>query len=157
MNIRHVGGSSAELIANHFGEMKAIAAATEESLQEVDGVGPEMAKSISAFFKSNSGNSLWRDLAACDVNMSQPRTAPVADDNPVSGKTFVVTGTLEGFERKEIEATIKQLGGKATGSVSKKTDFLIAGEKAGSKLDKAKKLGVPVLTEAEFVSRFLNA
>jgi len=87
--------------------------------------------------------------------MIEPDTGPPAGvtdgDLPFAGKTLVVTGTLEHFDRKEIETIIKKLGGKATGSVSKKTDYLVAGEKAGSKLEKAKKLEVKVLTEAEFI------
>ncbi|MCB9851695.1 MAG: NAD-dependent DNA ligase LigA [Phycisphaerales bacterium] len=156
MNIRHVGGSSAELIADHFKSMEAIAAATEEQLQEVDGVGPEMAKSLRAFFASESGQQLWQDLQNAGVNMTQPDTVADTSNAPLAGKTLVVTGTLEQFDRKEIETLIKRLGGKASGSVSKKTDYLVAGEKAGSKLDKAKELGVEILTEAEFVERFVS-
>ncbi|HPF41156.1 MAG TPA: NAD-dependent DNA ligase LigA [Phycisphaerae bacterium] len=155
LNIRHVGGSSAELIANHFRTMDAVAAATEEELQEVDGVGPEMARSLHAFFASQAGGALWRDLRDCGVNMTQPESAIAPGAGPLAGKTLVVTGTLEQYDRKEIEGLIKQLGGKVSGSVSKKTGFLVAGEKAGSKLDKAKQLGVEILTEAEFVARFM--
>lgn len=156
LNIRHVGGSSAELIANHFRTMDAIAEASEEDLQQVDGVGPELAKSLRLFFKSDTGAKAWKDLATAGVNMKQPDSALPESDSPIAGKTFVVTGTLENYERKEIEGLIKKMGGKATGSVSKNTDYLIAGEKAGSKLNKAKKLGVPVLSEADFVEQFLN-
>lgn len=156
LNIRHVGGSSAELLADHFKTMDAIAEATEESMQEVDGVGPELAKSLRAFFASESGRGLWRELRDRGVNMTQPEGAAAVGDGPLTGKTLVVTGTLEHYERKEIETLIKRLGGKATGSVSKKTDYLVAGEKAGSKLEKARKLGVEVLTEAEFVEQFVR-
>lgn len=151
MNIRHVGESSAELLADHFGDMSAIAAASEETLQEVDGVGPEMAKSIRAFFASESGSRAWQALRDAGVNMTQPRRA-VVKDSPFTGKTIVVTGTLTNFDRKGIETFIKSLGAKASGSVSKKTDFVVAGESAGSKLDKAKELGVKVLTEDEFLA-----
>ncbi len=156
LNIRHVGGSSAELIASHFGEMEKIAAATEEELQDVDGVGPEMAKSLRSFFESEAGTQLWRTLAARGVNMTQPESTTASPDSPAAGKTFVVTGTLQKYERKEIETLIKQMGGKATGTVSKKTDFLIAGDKAGSKLEKASRLGVTILSEAEFIKQFLS-
>lgn len=156
MNIRHVGGSSAELIAQHFGNMDAIAAASEEALQEVDGVGPEMAASLTKFFDSAAGKKTWHALRDAGVNMIEPDAAIARSDGDdgdllLAGKTLVVTGTLEQFDRKEIETLIKKLGGKATSSVSKKTDYLVAGEKAGSKLDKATKLGVTVLTEAEFI------
>lgn len=156
LNIRHVGGSSAELIANHFRTMQAIAEASEEDLQNVDGVGPEMAKSLRSFFDSEAGNNAWTALANAGVNMLQPESAIPITNSPITGKTFVVTGTLAHYERKEIEGLIKKAGGKASGSVSKKTDFLIAGEKAGSKLDKAKQLGIQVLSEDEFVAQFLN-
>ncbi len=153
LNIRHVGESSAELLADHFGEMQAIADAEEEALQEVDGIGPELAKSIRAFFQSSAGREVWQALRDAGLSMSQPKRA-LAQGAPLQGKTVVVTGTLETFDRKGIEKRIKELGGKASGSVSKKTDFLIAGESAGSKLDKAKELGVKVMTEAEFVEAF---
>ncbi|MBN2560789.1 MAG: NAD-dependent DNA ligase LigA [Phycisphaerae bacterium] len=150
LNIRHVGGSSAELIADHFGEMQQIADASAEALQEVEGVGPEMAESIRAFFGSDAGRKAWQDLRDAGVNMKQPRVRS-RGDRPLAGKTFVVTGTLESFGRKEIEKLIKDLGGKTSGSVSKKTDYVVAGEKPGSKLDKARKLGVAVLDEQAFL------
>jgi DNA ligase (NAD+) len=150
LNIRHVGGSSAELIARHFGKMQAIADADLEALQEVEGVGPEMAASLRAFFDSEAGSQTCRDLAKAGVNMKQPQ-AKTADEQPLVGKTFVVTGTLERYGRTEIETLIKELGGKTASSVSGKTDYLVAGDKAGSKLDKARKLGVSVLTEQAFL------
>jgi len=150
LNIRHVGGSSAELIANHFGEIQRITEASVEDLQEVDGVGPEMAESIRTFFDSDAGRKVWQDLRDAGVNMKQPKTR-AKGDQPLAGKTIVVTGTLENFSRNEIEKLIKQLGGKTTGSISKKTDYVVAGDKAGSKLDKADKLGVKVLNEAGFL------
>ncbi len=150
LNIRHVGGSSAELVATHFGKMSAIADADAEALQEVEGVGPELAASLRAFFDSEAGRQTWRELDDAGVNMTQPQAETVGEQ-PLAGKTLVVTGTLERFGRKEIEAIIKELGGKTSGSVSKKTDYLVAGGKAGSKLDKARKLGVAVLTEQAFL------
>ncbi|MBK8267195.1 MAG: NAD-dependent DNA ligase LigA [Planctomycetes bacterium] len=151
MNIRHVGESSAELLAEHFGDMQQIAEATEDALQEVDGVGPELAKSIHAFFNSDAGTRAWIALRDAGVNMTQARRA-VAADSPLAGKTVVITGTLSRYDRKGIESLIKSLGGKASGSVSKKTDFLVAGESAGSKLEKARELGVRILTEDEFTA-----
>ncbi|MBX3397058.1 MAG: NAD-dependent DNA ligase LigA [Phycisphaerae bacterium] len=150
LNIRHVGAASAELLAEHFGDMEAIASASEEALQQVAGVGPEMAKSIRAFFQSESGDRAWRDLKKSGVNMKQARRE-VVSGSPIAGKTIVVTGTLAGFDRKSIETFIKAHGGKAASSVSKKTDYVVAGEDAGSKLTKARELGVPVLTEDDFV------
>jgi len=150
LNIRHVGGATAELIADHFGEMSAIAEASEEALQAVEGVGPEMAHSIRAFFQGASGWKAWQTLAAAGVNMTQPK-AKRTGDRPLSGKTVVVTGTLTQFGRKEIETIIKEHGGKVSSSVSGKTGYVVAGEKAGSKLDKANKLGVQVLDEQAFL------
>ncbi len=153
LNIRHIGGATAELIADHFREMNRIVSASKEALQEVDGVGSEMADSIRAFFDSDAGCRVWEDLRDAGVNMKQAKKK-VAANQPLAGKTIVVTGSLERLGRKEIEALIKNLGGKASGSVSKKTDYLVAGEKAGSKLEKARKLGVQVLSEDEFLTRY---
>jgi DNA ligase (NAD+) len=150
LNIRHVGAATAELLAGHFGEMEKIADAGEEALQEVDGIGPEVARSIRHFFGSSAGSRVWKALAAAGVNLTQPR-ARRAGPQPLAGKTVVVTGTLKGYSRGEIERLIKELGGKAAGSVSRKTDYVVAGEEAGSKLDKARELGVKVLNEAEFL------
>jgi DNA ligase (NAD+) len=149
LNIRHVGTSTAEDVANHFHTMDAIADADAEKLEEVEGVGEEVAKSIAKWFESDAGQHILKDLKAVDVNMTQPRRA-VKESSPIAGKTIVVTGTLVKYTRGQIEELIKQHGAKASGSVSKKTDYLVAGEDAGSKLQKAKELGVPVLDEAGF-------
>ncbi len=152
LNIRHVGETSAELIAEHFGSMEDIADAGIEALQEVDGVGPELAASIHGFFHSAVGRKTWQGLRDAGVNMTQPRRRRTGGQ-PFAAKTIVVTGTLEALSRKEAEDLIKDLGGKAAGSVSKKTDFVVAGEAAGSKLDKARELGVEVIDEQEFLRR----
>ncbi|MFH1419715.1 MAG: helix-hairpin-helix domain-containing protein, partial [Planctomycetota bacterium] len=149
LNIRHIGASSAELIAGNFGQMSRIAEATVEELKTVEGIGPEMAQSIRSFFQSASGQKAWQALAAAGVNMTQPK-AKRTGDQPLAGKTVVVTGTLSQFGRKEIETLIKEHGGKVSGSVSNKTDFVVAGDKPGSKLDKARKLGIRVLDEDAF-------
>ena len=150
LNIRHVGGSTAEVIADHFGDMQRLADASDDELTAVDGVGPEMAKSFRVFFQSTAGRTTWRSLRHAGVNMIQPRARRAAD-SPLAGKTVVVTGTLPNLGRKEIERLIKDLGGKAAGSVSSKTDLVVAGEKAGSKLAKARKLGIEVLDEEQFL------
>lgn len=149
LNIRHVGVSTAELLAEHFGDMDAIAAADEEQLQAVEGVGAEVAASLRRWFESEDGRRIIADLKAVGVNMKQAKRV-VATTGPLVGKTVVVTGTLSRYKRDEIEALIKRLGGKASGSVSKKTDYLIAGADAGSKLEKARALNVPVLDEDAF-------
>ncbi|RMF70851.1 MAG: NAD-dependent DNA ligase LigA [Planctomycetota bacterium] len=149
LNIRHVGATVAELLADHFGSMDALMAADYEQLQEIDGVGPEVAASVRAFFESDEGRETIADLRAAGVNLTQPKKQTAAG-GPLSGKTVVVTGTLQKYGRKEIEALIKQHGGHAASSVSRKTDYVVAGEKAGSKLAKARELGIPVLDEASF-------
>ncbi len=150
LNIRHVGSSTAELLADHFGSMESLRGADEKALAEVDGVGPEMASSIEHFFQSDNGASVVDRLAAFNLNMTQPKRKRSAD-SPVTGKTVVFTGAMVLLGRKEAQDLVKQLGGKASGSVSSKTDLLVYGESAGSKLEKAKKLGVKTMTEKEFL------
>lgn len=149
--IRHVGARVAMLLAGQFGSIEALRAATEEELGEVNEIGPIIAKSVYEFLHSEAGQETIDDLAGLGLDMTAPLAArQEAVDGPLSGKTLVVTGTLPSYGREEIEALIAEHGGRAASSVSKKTDYVVAGEKAGSKLDKAQKLGVPVLTEAEF-------
>lgn len=148
LNIRHVGGTTAELLADHFHDMSALADADSDALQQVEGIGAEVAASIRAYF-DGAGRGIVDELASVGVNMRQPRRK-VASDGPLTGKTVVVTGTLAGYSRKEIQDLIKDLGGKAAGSVSRQTDFVVAGQDAGSKLETARRLGVRVLTEEEF-------
>ena len=153
LGIRHVGTNTAELLADHFGTMDALVTADETTLQEVEGIGPEVAAALREWFQSAAGQQTVADLKSVGVNMTQPKvwhrlTAGGAD--PLAGKTIVVTGTLEKYSRSEIESVIKEHGGKVSSSVSKKTDFVLAGDSPGSKLDKARTLGVRVLTEQEF-------
>jgi DNA ligase (NAD+) len=128
--------------------MQALAAASADELEQVEGVGKEVAKSIRRWFASEHGRAVIDDLAACGVNMTQPRRQAASD--ALAGKTVVITGTLQKYTRSQIEDLVKQHGGKTSGSVSKKTDYVVAGAEAGSKLAKAKELGVPVLDEAAF-------
>ncbi len=153
LGIRHVGVNTAELLADHFGTLDALLAADETTLQEVEGVGPEVAASVYQWLHSAGGRHTIDELKSVGVDPAQPKARRAAG-GPLAGKTIVVTGTLARYSRGEIEALIKQHGGKPTASVSKKTDFVVAGESPGSKLDKARTLGVRVLTEAEF-ERFL--
>lgn len=150
--IRHVGAHVAETLADALGSIDAIMAATEEQLQAVSEIGPVVAKSVRDFFASDVGRHTIDSLRAVGVTMEHHRAAAGGEKGLLAGKTLVVTGTLRRFSRKEIEDTIKRLGGKATGSVSKSTDFVVVGDDAGSKLDKAVKLGVKTLTEDEFVA-----
>ena len=118
-------------------------------LSGIDEIGPVIAQSVFEFLHGDEGTEAIADLRAMGLVMTQPRV--LAQDRPLEGKTLVVTGTLPTFSRKEIQDLIHQLGGHASSSISGKTDFLVAGENAGSKLDKAKKLGVTVLDESAFV------
>jgi DNA ligase (NAD+) len=150
--IPHVGEGVAELLAEEFLSIDAMREAGVERLSQVAGIGPILAESVHAWCRSDAGKKMLDDLQSLGLKLTQdakPKPAEVGGSD-LTGKTFVVTGTLAKYERSEIEALIKSLGGKATGSVSKNTDYVVAGEKAGSKLDKAKSLGVPVLTETEF-------
>lgn len=153
LNIPQVGVTTAVLLANHFHNMDALLKADEDTLQEVEGIGPEMAASIRGFLTSDSGKRIVAHLTAVGVNMTQPRKKAAAGPQSFAGKTIVVTGTLEHFSRKEAQDLIASLGGKAVGSVSKKTDFVVAGSDPGSKLDKARELGVEVIDEGEFRRR----
>ncbi|HUW82725.1 MAG TPA: NAD-dependent DNA ligase LigA [Phycisphaerae bacterium] len=152
LNIRHVGTRAAQILAEHFGTMDRIAAAGVEELEAIPEIGPVMARTIHEWFASPAGKRTIEHLEAAGVNMKQPRRRAVGNQ-PLAGKTVVVTGTLEGFGRKVVQDLIEKLGGKATGSVTKKTDFVLAGADPGSKLDKARKLGVEVIDEAEFLRR----
>jgi DNA ligase (NAD+) len=149
LNIRHIGNTTAELLADHFGDMDSLVAADQESLLKIDGIGAELAQSLRNWFESPAGQAVLVDLKTVGVNMTQPREG--SSEAPVlSGKTLVVTGTLSRYTRKEIQDCIKALGGKASSSVSKKTDYVVVGDDAGSKLTKAQELGVATLSEDEF-------
>lgn len=149
LNIPLVGASTSDDLAEHFGSLDAIAEADEDALMAVEGIGPEVAASVRHYFSLASTHKLIERLRAAGVNMKQPKRA-VATRQPLAGKTVVVTGTLERRSRKEIQDLIARLGGKAAGSVSSKTDYVVAGADPGSKLAKARELKVPVLTEAQF-------
>jgi len=152
--IPHVGDTVADLVATQFPDVQQLLAASREDLGQVKGIGPILAESLHEFFQSERGRQTIDEMASLGVKLTEdvkrkPANA-FAGSSGVSGKTFVVTGTLARYSREEIEELIKKLGGKATGTVSRKTDYLVAGDKAGSKLDKAKQLGVKVLSEDEF-------
>ena len=151
--IRNIGDKAAALLAEHFGSMQAIREATIESISEIDGFGGVMAQSVVEFFAKDGTTDLIHRLADAGVNM-QWKGEPKGDK--LAGKTLVVTGTLETLSRNEVEALIVKNGGKASGSVSKKTSYVVAGAAAGSKLTKAQSLGVTILTEAEFLAMLEN-
>jgi DNA ligase (NAD+) len=153
LGIRHVGERAAKLLADHFGSMEAIENAAPAEVEAIPGIGPKIAESVADYFRSPRSHQLLAKLRAAGVNMvGEKKTAPT--EGPLTGKTVVVTGTLTKWGRKEIEELIERLGGKSSGSVSKKTSFVLAGEAAGSKLDKARDLGVPILSEDDFLAQF---
>ena len=151
LGIRHVGKTTAELLADAFPSMEAIAAAGEGELAEVNGIGPKVAHGVWLFFRTPDNVSVIERLRAAGVTMAAEAMAPGEEVPQVlSGLTFVLTGTLaaSGMTRDEAGARLRAMGAKVSGSVSKKTSFVVAGESAGSKYDKAVSLGVPVLDEA---------
>ncbi|MGH9712998.1 MAG: NAD-dependent DNA ligase LigA [Candidatus Acidiferrales bacterium] len=148
LGIRFVGERTAQLLSDHFGSMDKLAEAAEEELKEVTEVGPKVAEGILEFFSESANRKLIERLAAAGVNMKGERQAP--KDTKFAGKTFVFTGTLAHRSREEAEALVASHGGKAGGSVSKKTSYVVVGADPGSKYDKAKTLGVPILDEAQF-------
>lgn len=151
LGIRHVGTHVAEVLAESFGSMQKLSQANLEELEKINEVGPIVAKSIQAFFNSESGRKMIENLRNQGLQMKAAVGASSKSKGPLTGKTVVVTGTLENFSRQEIQAYIKSKGGKATSSVSKSTDLLLAGTNPGSKADKAAQLGVKIVSESEFL------
>jgi DNA ligase (NAD+) len=148
--IRHVGQRVAQVLADHFGSMEKLQSATLEELGQVNEIGGIIAKSVYDFLQSDYGRETIDDLRYLGISMEAEKKAAPAAGGALAGKTIVVTGTLKTYKRNEIEELIQRHGGRAASSVSKKTDFVLAGEEAGSKLDKAKQLGVQVISEEEF-------
>ena len=146
LGIPQVGWATADLLASDFASIEEVRDATEEDLKRVDGVGPNMAREVRMYFQG-PGGELVKKLLAVGV---EPHGVEPVGDGPFSGKTFVFTGTLETISRSDAEALVRKLGGKAAGSVSAKTDYVVAGPGAGSKLEKAQKLKLNVLDEAQF-------
>lgn len=149
LGLRHVGENVADVLARKFISMKAFAQANEEELAAIEGIGPERAASIRGWFANTTNQELIESLEKAGIKMDES-VSTVAASSALAGKSIVVTGTLVKYGREEIERRLRDLGAKASGSVSKKTDFLLAGEKAGSKLEKARELGVRIITEEEF-------
>lgn len=147
LGIRNIGDTAATLLAERFSTIDGIMAASEEEIAAIDGYGGIMAQSVAEFFSKPGSRDLVEKLRAAGVNMAY--TGEEKTDY-LAGKTIVVTGTLPTLSRDEAEELIKKNGGKATGSVSKRTSYVLAGEAAGSKLTKANDLGVPVIDEAAF-------
>ncbi len=150
ISIRHVGPRVAQLITREYPTIEKLMAATVEDLAAIHEIGDAIAASVYEFCHSDYGRQTFAELAEVGVELHEPQAEQSAGESPISGKTIVVTGTLLHFKRDEIKGLIEKLGGRAASSVSKKTDFVVAGEKAGSKLTKAQELGVQVMTEDEF-------
>jgi DNA ligase (NAD+) len=151
LGIRHVGEKAAATLARHLRSMEAILDAPVEHLQTIPDVGPVVAASVRAFAEEPHNRALISRLAAAGVNMTSQQP-PVEQQaaGPLTGKTFVLTGTLSSMTREEATSAIERLGGKVAGSVSKKTAYVVAGEEAGTKLEKAKGLGISILDEEDF-------
>ncbi|MEE3366158.1 MAG: NAD-dependent DNA ligase LigA [Planctomycetota bacterium] len=153
LNIRHVGATNARVLDSRFGTMEAIASQSVEQLAEVDDIGPVIADSVHSFFHSATGQAVVTDLRQLGLHQGAPIARPDSSGPGIlEGKTIVVTGTLTEFTREEIKEFIREHGGKSTGSVSRNTDLLVAGENAGSKLTKAQDLQVQVITEQELLA-----
>jgi DNA ligase (NAD+) len=151
LGIRHVGEATAKELAKHFGQIDAIMEAPEEALLEVSDIGPIVARSLRTFFDQTHNREVVEQLRACGVQWPEGVPASGAA-KPLTGQTFVVTGTLPTLGRDAVKDLIEAAGGKVAGSVSKKTSFVVAGTEAGSKLEKARELGVTVLDEAALLA-----
>lgn len=147
LGIRHIGAKAGKLLADHFKDIDLVMNASVDDILQIDGFGKIMAESVVEFFSSDSTKELIAKLKEAGVNM---KSTNVVEDTRFSGMTFVLTGTLPTLKRAEASKIIESFGGKTSSSVSKKTTYVLAGEEAGSKLDKANKLGVQVISEEEF-------
>ena len=149
LGIRYVGAGVAKLLAESFGSMEKLQDATAQELEQVEGIGPRIAESVYRFFREKHAKSIVKKLQQAGVTMKSSK--PKSSSAPFAGKTFVLTGGLESMTRDEAKEKIEGLGGKVTGSVSSRTDYVVVGTDAGSKLDKARELGIKTLDEPSFV------
>lgn len=151
LGIRHVGAMAAQLLARHFGTMDGLAEASEEEIEAVRGIGEIIAVGVESYFRNAAAKRLIEKLRKAGVNFTEPRT--VASGGALSGKTVVITGILPTLSRTRATEVVEQAGGRVTNSVSRSTSVLVAGTDAGSKLGKAKELGVEIIDEAELLKR----
>ncbi|MCX5791381.1 MAG: NAD-dependent DNA ligase LigA [Elusimicrobia bacterium] len=154
LGIRHIGEKNARVLAGHFRTMNAFMAAVPEELARISDVGPVIAEAVTEFFKSAATRAMVAELAGLGLRMDEPE--PKTSGGALAGKTFVFTGELKTLTRSEAQGLVRELGGKETSSVSAKTSYVVAGAEPGSKYEKAKKLGVPVLSEEEFIQLTKN-
>lgn len=151
LGIQGVGGTVAELLIDHFGSIAALASASPEALQEIPGIGPKLASAVREWFARGPNLQVVEKLTSAGVRIGAQEPERLGAQ-PLSGKTFVITGTLPSMSREQAKDLIQRHGGRVTGSVTSKTDYLVAGERAGSKLAKAEKLGVSVIGEAKVLA-----
>jgi DNA ligase (NAD+) len=159
ISIRHVGTRVASILARQFPDIQLLNQASVEELASTNEIGQVIAESVYSFLRSDQGRAMIESLAAVGVLLSEQGSTAggssdlaSSDGSVLAGKTVVVTGSLQRYTREEIEGLIERLGGRAAGSVSKNTDYLVAGDKAGSKLEKAMQLGIKVLSEDDFAT-----
>ena len=158
IGIRYVGAGAAKKLAAHFKSLDSLISASEEEIIKVYEIGESISKSVKKFFSDNHNKKIIEELKKAGLKFSfADDNAAFVGDNFFKGKTFVLTGTLTSFTREEAEEIITSFGGNVTSSVSKKTDYVLAGEKAGSKLDKAKTLSVNIIDEIEFQKKISEA
>jgi DNA ligase (NAD+) len=151
LGILHVGSEVAELLTQRYSSIDEIAQATVDDLTQIPGIGPKIADSVFRYFQVPSNREVIEKLSKAGVKLRQEGPAVNQSDRPWHGLTFVITGSLESMTRREAESKVKELGGNATSSVTRKTNYLVSGESPGSKLDTANRLGTPVLDEAAFL------
>jgi len=148
LGIRYVGEQTAELLASHFGSLGALMNASQEEIEDVEGIGPKIAEAVFAYFQEPANREVIEKLRAAGLRFEAERTEP--SDSALAGRSFVVTGTLEHHSRLQIEARIRDLGGNVTDNVSRKTDYLLVGAEPGSKVRRAQQIGTRIIDEAEF-------
>jgi DNA ligase (NAD+) len=157
LNIRRVGAHVAQLLAERFVSVPALASASLDNLQSIEGIGPEIAGGVHEWFQDPVNTQLLKRLADAGVRMADEQAAPGQGPQPLAGQTIVITGTLPSLSREQATELAKQAGARVTSSVSKKTNFVLVGQEAGSKLDKAQALGIETIDEAEFMRRLGRA
>jgi DNA ligase (NAD+) len=157
LGLRHIGATASKTLAKMFPDADALLAATQEQFEALDDFGETTAASLAGDLRRADIRKMFKDLAVAGVNLRSPlygaaKVGSAGTDDVFAGKTIVLTGTLENFERSDLAERLESLGAKVSGSVSKKTDFVIAGSDAGSKLEKARTLGVAIWNEAQLVA-----
>jgi DNA ligase (NAD+) len=157
LGIRHVGSHTAEVLASHYGDIESLMRAPVEELTGIHEIGEVLGESICDFFAISENQVLVKNLRDMGLSMREEESNRDGRPRPFEGKTFVVTGTLRNYAREAIQERIRQMGGRAASTVSAKTDYVLAGEDPGSKIEKARKLNVAVISEDEFEAMVAEA